>query len=84
MSYAMQYCCFFSGLKSGAVPELKETKLCGYLWGFVSIKQGEIVEDGCCPFKIVFDEGLYVVFDEDLFVHFICIVLSFKSVLGSA
>ena len=43
-----------------------------------------IVEDGCCPFKIVFDEGLYVVFDEDLFLHFICIVLSFKSVLGSA
>ena len=27
-------------------------------------------EDGCCPFKIVFDEGLYVVFDVDLYVHF--------------
>ena len=42
------------------------------------------VEDGCCPFKIVFDEGLYVVFDEDLYVHFICILLCFKYVLGSA
>jgi len=28
------------------------------------------VEDGCCPFKIVFDEDLYVVFDEDLYVLF--------------
>jgi len=28
------------------------------------------VEDGCCPFKIVFDEDLYVVFDEDLYVVF--------------
>jgi len=26
------------------------------------------VEDGCCPFKIVFDEDLYVVFDEDIYV----------------
>jgi len=42
------------------------------------------VEDGCCPFKIVFDEGLYVVFDEDLYVLFICILLCFKCVLGSA
>ena len=32
-----------------------------------------IVEDGCCPFKIVFDEDLYVVFDEDFYVHFMCI-----------
>ena len=33
---------------------------------------GEVhtVEDGCCPFKIVFDEDLYVVFDEDLYVLF--------------
>ena len=35
------------------------------LLGFVSIKQGEIVEDGYCPFKIVFDE--------DFYVHFMCI-----------
>ena len=28
------------------------------------------VEDGCCPFKIMFDEDLYVVFDEDLYVLF--------------
>ena len=34
------------------------------------------VEDGCCPFKIVFDE--------DFYVHFICILLCFKCVLGSA
>ena len=35
-------------------------------------------EDGCCPFKIVFDEDLYAVFDEDLYVHFIyfCFALS--------
>ena len=33
----------------------------------------KIVEDGCCPFKIVFDEDLYVVFDEDFYVHFMCI-----------
>ena len=26
------------------------------------------VEDGCCPFKIVFDEDLYIVFDEDIYV----------------
>jgi len=32
----------FSGLVFGAVQVLKATKL----WGFVSIKQGEIVEDG--------------------------------------
>jgi len=32
-----------------------------------------VVEDGCCPFKIVFDEDLYVVFDEVLYVHFMCI-----------
>jgi len=37
----------FSGLVFGAVQVLKATKL----WRFVSIKQGEIVEDGCCPFK---------------------------------
>ena len=34
------------------------------------------VEDGCCPFKIVFDE--------DFYVHFMCILLCFKCVLGSA
>jgi len=34
------------------------------------------VEDGYCPFKIVFDE--------DLYIHFICILLCFKYVLGSA
>jgi len=28
------------------------------------------VEDGCCPFKIMFDEDLYVVSDEDLYVLF--------------
>jgi len=36
-----------SGLVFGAVQVLKATEL----WGFVSIKQGEIVEHGCCPFK---------------------------------
>ena len=51
----------FFGLVFGAVQVLKATEL----WGFVSIKQGEIVEDGCCPFKIVFDE--------DFYVHFMCI-----------
>ena len=35
-------------------------------------------------FKIVFDVDLCVVFDEDLYVHFICILLCFKYVLGSA
>jgi len=40
------------------------------------IKSVITVEDGCCPFKIVFDE--------DLYVHFICIWLCFKCVLGSA
>ena len=51
----------------------------------VSQKQDETdVEDGCCPFKIVFDVDLCVVFDEDLYVHFICILLCFKYVLGSA
>ena len=44
----------------------------------------DVVEDGCCPFKIVFDEGLYVVFDEDLYVHYFCILLCFKYVLGGA
>ena len=36
------------------------------------------VEDGCCPFKIVFDEDLYVVFDEDFYVLFMyfCFALS--------
>jgi len=51
--------------------------------GGAKVKE-EVVEDGCCPFKIVFDEGLYVVFDEDLYVHFICFLLCFKYVLGSA
>jgi len=37
---------------------------------------GKSVEDGCCPFKIVFDE--------DFYVHFICILLYFKYVLGRA
>jgi len=36
------------------------------------------VEDGCCPFKIVFDEDLYVVFDEDFYVlsMYLCFTLS--------
>ena len=36
------------------------------------------VEDGCCPFKIVFDEDLYVVFDEDIYVlsMYLCFALS--------
>ena len=36
-----------------------------------------IVEDGCCPFKIVFDEDLYVVFDEDIYVlsMYLCFAL---------
>jgi len=43
----------------------------------ISLKQdGHVVEDGCCPFKIVFDE--------DFYVHFMCILLCFKCVLGSA
>ena len=35
------------------------------------------VEDGCCPFKIVFDEDLYVVFDEDIYVlsMYLCFAL---------
>ena len=38
----------------------------------------QAVEDGCCPFKIVFDEDLYVVFDEDFYVLFMyfCFALS--------
>jgi len=38
----------------------------------------EDVEDGCCPFKIVFDEDLYVVFDEDIYVlsMYLCFALS--------
>ena len=31
------------------------------------------VEDGCCPFKIVFHEDSYVVFDEDFYALFMCI-----------
>jgi len=42
------------------------------------------VEDGCCPFKIVFDEDLYVVFDEDIYVLSMYFVLCFKCVLVSA
>ena len=36
------------------------------------------VEDGCCPFKVVFDEDLYVVFDEDFYVlsMYLCFALS--------
>ena len=40
------------------------------------LKGDKVVEDGCCPFKIVFDE--------DFYVHFMCILLCFKCVLGSA
>ena len=57
---------------------------------FISLPEGHItsfaqlsrlfrekyVEDGCCSFKIVFDE--------DFYVHFMCILLCFKYVLGSA
>ena len=55
---------------------------CGYiLMSIMYNKLGKItlmtyVEDGCCPFKIVFDE--------DFYVHFMCILLCFKCVLGSA
>jgi len=42
----------------------------------VQVKFVTSVEDGCCPFKIVFDEDFYVLF--------ICILLCFKCVLGSA
>jgi len=37
----------------------------------------QYVEDGCCPFKIVFDEDLYVVFDEDIYVlsMYLCFAL---------
>ena len=45
-------------------------EVCVYLYCVLS------VEDGCCPFKIVFDE--------DFYVHFMCILLCFKCVLGSA
>jgi len=45
------------------------------LWGFVSIKQGEIVEDGCCLFK---DK----VFDEAKCVFFLSVGFCFKDVLG--
>jgi len=43
-----------------------------------SLRKAVSVEDGCCPFKIVFDEDLYVVFDEDFYVHFMyfCFALS--------
>jgi len=36
------------------------------------------VEDGCCPFKIVFDEDLYAVFDEDIYVlsMYLCFALN--------
>jgi len=35
------------------------------------------VEDGCCPFKIVFDEDLYAVVDEDFYVlsMYLCFAL---------
>ena len=36
------------------------------------------------PFKIVFDEDLYVVFDEDLYVILMYFLLCFKYVLVSA
>jgi len=42
------------------------------------------VEDGCCPFKVVFDEDLYVVFDEVFYVHFMYFLFCFKYVLVSA
>ena len=42
-------------------------------WFGLTVKS---VEDGCYPFKIVFDE--------DFYVHFICILLCVKCVLGSA
>ena len=51
----------------------------GHAWGQPGAgyeRKVDTVEDGCCPFKIVFDE--------DFNVHFICILLCFKYVLGSA
>ena len=46
--------------------------------GKPSSSEASFVEDGCCPFKIVFDEDLYVVFDEDIYVlsMYLCFALS--------
>jgi len=46
--------------------------------GTIIVGAMKIVEDGCCSFKIMFDEDLYVVFDEDLYVLFMyfCFALS--------
>jgi len=61
----------FSGFVFGAVQVLKATEL----WGFVSIKQGEIVEMVVAPSRHVFDE--------DFYVQFMYISFCFKCVLGS-
>ena len=51
-------------------------EIADYVHEMKSPHDPDIVEDGCCPFKIVFDE--------DFYVYFIRILLCFKCVLGSA
>jgi len=60
---------------SKIIDALQDDVASSYIVGFEAAKD-QAVEDGCCPFKIVFDE--------DFYVHFMCILLCFECVLGSA